>query len=173
MPIKRDINLKNSSDHVIEQLLNKDWGDLELLETGDGRLLFPAEIHKLKKGGGFETIPVMLRIPREPELRQARVQAREIAKKDGLDLDRDKDLIKNLEDICILCEACRNPKPPHETFDPYPGDFEKNYDLHSIAASGISWRSSPRWSIPDRRPSTKTRCWRSSWRSRRRETSPL
>jgi hypothetical protein len=130
-------DLPGSHDHVIEQLLGKPWGELEILEYS-GRMLFPAEIHKITKGGTFETVLVRLMIPREPELRKARVKARELALKSGIDLDRDKDLFNDLETICILAVAIRNYKPMDsgfcEPFEMEPEDLEKLYDRASLMA---------------------------------------
>lgn len=133
MALREKFSLPDSEPHVVEQLLEKDWGEMEVLES-QGYLLFPAEIHKRKKDGSFEAIPVLMRIPKEPDLRAARVAARNTAIEDGLDLERDKDLVQNLEDIHILCRSLRNPKPNHEEFDPFPEHFEKIYDRASISA---------------------------------------
>lgn len=139
MSVKKKIanDLPGSQSHVIEQLLGKDWGELEVLEY-EGRMLFPAEIHKIKKNGTFETVPVRLQVPREPDLRKARVQARQIALEDGLDLDRDKDLVEDLETICILSIAIRNYKPMDsgfcEPFEMDPKYLEKNFDRASLMA---------------------------------------
>jgi len=130
-------DLSDSQPHVAEQLLNKSWGELETVEAG-GYLLFPAEIYRRKKNGSFEATPIKLRVPREHENRKARVQARQIALKDGLDLDRDKDLVENLEVYCTLSMAMRNPKPMdngvYEEFDPFPESLEKRYDKASMTA---------------------------------------
>lgn len=133
MSLSDRFKLPDSPPHVVEQLLEKDWGELEVLEV-EGYLLFPAEIHKRRADGSFETIPVRLRVPREPNRRAARVSARKAALEQGLDLDRDKDLIQNLEDIHLLCDCLRDPKQPSIPFDPYPEEFEKIYDTKSIAA---------------------------------------
>jgi hypothetical protein len=113
--------------HVVEQLLGKSWGELEVLEHY-GYLLFPDSIYKRKKDGTFDEIKVCLRVPRQHELRKARVEARRIAMEDGLDLDRDKDLFNDLETICILSMAIRNRATPHESMIPEPRELERDYD---------------------------------------------
>ena len=117
--------------HVAEQLLSKSWGELEIMEHAD-HLLFPEVIHKMKKDGSFETIDVRVRVPREPDLRKARVKARNIAKAEGLDPRADSDLVDNLEIICILSEAIRNTTHPHEPYIPDPIVLEKKYDRASL-----------------------------------------
>jgi hypothetical protein len=112
-------------------LLGKDWGELEILEHA-GYLLFPAEIAKRKADGTFEQINIRLKVPREPEKRKARLEAREISKAEGLDPELDKDLIEDLEVICTVCEATRNNTKPYERWEPYPRALEKSYDRSSI-----------------------------------------
>jgi hypothetical protein len=118
-------------DHVINQLLGKDWKDLEVIEHY-GHLLFPDKLYRRNKGGTFEVIDIFIRVPREPELRQARVTARKIALDDGLDLDRDMDLIETLECICTLSTAIRNGPEQYEPYEPNPKLLEKNYDRGSL-----------------------------------------
>ena len=74
--------------HVVDALLGKSWSDVECIEFAD-RLLFPAELVKRKVDGSFERLPVLLRVPRAPEIRKARMDARGIAKEEGLDLRLD------------------------------------------------------------------------------------
>jgi hypothetical protein len=61
-----------------------------------------------------------------------------MAEEQGLDMDRDKDLIDNFETMCILADAIRNPSPMrdgvHEPFDPFPEQLEQHYDRQSLAA---------------------------------------
>jgi hypothetical protein len=118
---------KEAPSHVVEQLLGKSWGELEVLEHA-GYLLFPDNIYKRRKDGTFDSVKVMLRLPRQHELRKARVQARGIAVKDGIDLDRDRDLFGDVETVCILAMAIRNSTPPHEPMIPDPLELERDYD---------------------------------------------
>lgn len=118
-------------DHVIAQLLSKDWGELEVLEHA-GYLLFPDVLLRRQRDGSFKQEPVMLRVPREPDMRKARVEARAIFKKEGLDEKLDRVMFSNLESFCILAEACRNVSPPHEPWVPDARDLEKNYDKASL-----------------------------------------
>lgn len=117
--------------HVVEQLIGKPWGELEVLEHA-GYLLFPDSIYKRGVNGKFDEVKVMLRLPRQHELRKARVQAREIARRDGLDLDRDRDLVGDIETMCILSMAVRNNTAPYEPMVPDPETLEKGYDRPAL-----------------------------------------
>lgn len=123
--------LEEDHGQVIAEILSKDWGELRALEHA-GYLLFPDTVYKRKSDGELEEIAVCFRVPRQHELRKARVAARRIGAKDGLDPDRDADLISDIETICILSHSIRNAKPPHEPWVPDPEDLEKNYDRSSL-----------------------------------------
>lgn len=96
--------------HVLDQLLGKSWGELEVIEN-NGKLLFPEHIYRRAGTGKFEEEKVLLRTPNEREMRVARVEARKQAVKEGLDLDRDRDLVDNLETSHILAVCIRNASP--------------------------------------------------------------
>lgn len=123
----------DESGPVFEQLLGKSWGDLEVLEH-DGRLLFPEKIYKRNARGKFDGQDVLLRVPREPDLRWARVEARRMAldHEPPLDLDRDRDLVDNLESMCLLSRCMRDPKDPKVEFDPFPSHLESSWDKESL-----------------------------------------
>ena len=131
MPDEKTALPESVPDHVVERLLGKDWTDLEVLEEA-GYLLFPEKIYKRKKDGSFESKDILLRVPREHELRKARVMARQIAQEDGLDLDRDEDLISNIEDTCILTFAIRENIKGFPPLWPEPKQLEKTYDKASL-----------------------------------------
>lgn len=114
------------------------WKSLEAQEY-EGRLLYPGKLARKKKDGTFEYIDIMLRVPREPELRKARVDARKQALESGLDLDRDKDLVDDLEIIHILTCAIRSSRPPsmkngpgYEQWSMDAKDLEETYERNSI-----------------------------------------
>jgi len=123
---------KKAPGHVLEQLANKDWGELNVAEFAD-YLLFPAEIYRLKKDGSFEATPVMMRVPRPKELREARVEARAIAKRDKLDLKEDQDLMEDIETVCLLAKCIRNTSDPYEPLVGNPEELERLYDRKSLA----------------------------------------
>lgn len=124
-------NERDGND-LVSRLLGKSWDELQVLEHA-GYLLFPNVIRRRVANGKFEDVKVMIRLPRNREFRQARVEAREIALKDGIDLDRDKDLFEDIETACILARAIRNSTPPHEPYEPDPGVLEQRFDRSSLA----------------------------------------
>lgn len=119
-------------DHVADRLLKKGWEGLEILEHAD-HLLFPDKLYKRKKDGSFDEKEVMLRVPRDYELRKARVTARQIAVNEGIDEEKDKDLFDNLETVCILSVAIRNNTHPFEPWEPDPLILERKYDKTCLA----------------------------------------
>lgn len=130
----------NVHEHVLQQLLSKKWSELEVLECED-YLLFPESIYRRNTKGGFTEEKVMVRVPREPDIRRARVQARRWALEDGLDLDRDADLVDQLETLCVMSDCIRNFKPStdprtglefREAWEPDPKALEKRYDKQSL-----------------------------------------
>lgn len=122
---------EHEHDHVIDQLLNKSWGELEVLEV-DGRLMFPEKIYRRKGDGTFDSKPVLLTVPREPDLRWARTESRRLAEEAGLDLDRDVKYVDNLETLCVLSRCMRDPKNPKDEFDPFPAQLEESWDRESL-----------------------------------------
>ena len=123
----------NVFDHIQDALKNKSWEDIEVLEHA-GYLLFPAEILRRRPSGEFERTPVMLRIPREHEMRMARAQARAIMEEDGLDPVLDRDLFLNVETFSTLSMCIRGVTAPYEPHDPDPRSLEKRYDKTSLMA---------------------------------------
>ena len=120
--------------HIAESLKTNTWGDeVEVLEHNE-YLLFPCVILRRKSDGKFEENKCRLRVPREHEMRKARVQAREIMNEDGLDPELDKDLFTNIETWCILAQSIRDFTAPFAPFDPDPRSLEKRYDKHSLMA---------------------------------------
>lgn len=122
---------KDTHDHVVEQLIGRDWGDLEVLEQA-GRLLFPEKIYKRSKSGRFDPVSIVVQVPRHPDIVKARIKARELALEDGLDPKLDRDLIDDWETICTLSIAIRNEKPPHEQWEPFPRALAEQYDKQSL-----------------------------------------
>lgn len=130
----------NVHEHVLQQLLSKKWVELEVIECED-YLLFPESLYRRNAKGGFTEEKVMVRVPREPDIRKARVKARKWALEDGLDLDRDADLVDQLETICVMSDCIRNFKPSidprngaefREAWEPDPTSLEKRYDKQSL-----------------------------------------
>jgi hypothetical protein len=125
--------LKAAAEDIIADVLAKSWDELKAFEFAD-RLLFPETLLKLTADGTFESIPICLRIPREFELRKARVDARKWAADEGLDPELDPTLFDDMDTICTLSIAIRNATPPHEPWEPDPRRLERNYDKPSLEA---------------------------------------
>lgn len=125
----------NTYAHIMKALKTNTWGDeVEVLEHAT-YLLFPAHIRRRKTDGSFEETEVRLRVPREHEMRKARVKARMIMEEDKLDWkDADADLFTNVETWCILSMAIRSNSDPYEPHDPDPRSLEKRYDKNSLMA---------------------------------------
>lgn len=112
---------------LLANILSKKWEDFEAEEHAD-YLLFPEDLIKRKKDGTFENTPIMIRVPREHEMRKARIRARGWAKKEGLEPDIDPDLFDNMDSMCVLSVAIRNNTVPYEPYEPDPERLEKVYD---------------------------------------------
>lgn len=125
--------LKGSAEEIIAAILAKDWSELKAIEHAD-RLLFPETLLKLKADGSFESIPVCLRVPREFEIRRARVQARKWAAEEDLDPELDPELFDNLDTLCLLAIAIRNATEPFEPWEPDPKRLDRNYDKPCLEA---------------------------------------
>lgn len=127
------LNSGTERANLINEILNKSWDDLRAQEFAD-YLLFPEELLKLKADGSFKHIPIMLRVPREPEMRKARIKARAWAKDEGLDPDLDPDLFDNMDTMCTLAMAIRNNTEPFEPYEPDPKVLERAYDRPCLDA---------------------------------------
>ncbi len=126
--------LRSDSKRLISIVLEKDWEELEAIEQDGGRLLFPFSLQR-KTHKGWEDIPVMLKVPREPDTRKARLRAREWAKKEKLDPDLDPEFFSNMDTMCLLADCIRNVKAPHEPWEPFPEKLEELYDRPSLDAA--------------------------------------
>lgn len=130
----------NVHEHVLQQLLSKSWAELEVIEC-EGHMLFPESLYRRNLKGTFTAEPVMVRVPRDADTRKARVEARQWALEEGMDLDRDRDLIEEMETMCVLQRCILNPKAAE---DPRTGkefrepwcmdakELEKRYDRPSL-----------------------------------------
>lgn len=127
------------SENARDWLKGKTLEDLEIIEFG-GRNFFQDKILKAKKGG-FEEFPVMVCVPREPEIAKARVEAVELFRKRKLDRKEDEDLFAELDMLCQLARAIRTLTPPHGQYmpvehligrtDPKTGESE-GFDIPSL-----------------------------------------
>lgn len=121
------VKASDQHQHVLAKLMTTDWSELEMIEHSD-YLLFPDALYRRRPGGEWEQKDVMLRVPRDRDLRQARVLARAIAAKEKISEKQDRDLFVNLENMCILASAIRNDSHPYEAWEDDPLVLERKYD---------------------------------------------
>ena len=113
--------------HAIAKLMTTSWDELEAIEVND-QLLFPDVLIRRKVDGSWHHEDVFLRVPRERDLRQCRVEARALAAKEKIDEKQDRDLFVNLENMCILARSIRNTTAPYEPMHPDPLLLEAKFD---------------------------------------------
>lgn len=106
------------------------WETLGVAEHA-GILHLPASIKRRAASGGVDMTPVMLRNVTNIHRFQCRAAAREYAKTVKLDVERDVDMVNEIENYAILAYAIRDPK----TYDQHvPGVAElvTRYDAQSL-----------------------------------------
>jgi hypothetical protein len=109
--------MAKSPSAKLPELDDRTWDELEVLPHNDGTLLFKDRIRKRVKSGAFEDVPVRVRIVRPMQIAQARAEARQLfATIGGLDPERDADVFRELEQLCIMAHAIRHPDAPHGQF---------------------------------------------------------
>jgi hypothetical protein len=123
--------LKAEQEALLTEILNKSWSELQALEF-QGSLLIPVQLKRRRADGSWETVPVMLRVPRESDLRMARIAARTWAERVGLNPQLDPDVFDNMDTVCILSRCVRNATEPHEPWEPDPEILESRYDIPQL-----------------------------------------
>ena len=118
---------KQARLHAIAQLMTTDWSDLETVEYAN-HLLFPDVLRRRGPGGKWIEEKVMLRVPRDKDLRECRIEARGWAAEVGIDEKRDRDLFVNMENMCILTRCIRNIDGVHEPMHPDAKMLEEHFD---------------------------------------------
>lgn len=118
-------------EHVVKLVL-ENWDQIGV-EERDGVLFLPATILRRDATGGVATVAnVRLRVATNGERVRARVEAREFAKAQGLDLDRDVDLVDMFEQYAILARAIRD-EDCHTQHVPDAATLWKEYEPGSIS----------------------------------------
>lgn len=110
------------------------WEALGVVDHG-GVLHLPAKIQRRNAKGGVDEQPVALRNVTNAHKHRCRVLARQYATSPtvGLDLDRDKDLVDDIENYAILAYAIRDPEPPFVQHVPDAAALIATYDAQSLA----------------------------------------
>lgn len=124
--------------HIAAQLASKTWAELEVIEAQigehkEGRLLFPDNLFKRAPDGKWRQIPVRFMPLRTAEEREARLMARRIAAEEELDPKLDPGEFDNLDTLCRLWKALREPTAPYEPVAMDPRDLERRFDKGAIA----------------------------------------
>src|SRR5512140_2416935 len=104
--------LKDTST-PIEELGNRTWSDLEVVEHGDGTLLFKDFLRKRGASGKVELIPVRVKIIRGLEIAEARAQCVAWCVRIKIDREKDRDQFDALEQACILALSIRSSQAPY------------------------------------------------------------
>lgn len=114
-----------------DKLVAKKWDELEALEYGD-RLLFPEVIRARTKSGSIKEVPIVLRPLRKHERRKARLEDA-VPWAEELEIDREKEpaLFEDLDTLCILARAIREPKEPYDQLRTAK-QLEHEYDMRSL-----------------------------------------
>lgn len=97
----------------IPELGGRTWEELEIVDHGDGHLLFKDAIRRKTKDGSVQMEPIRVSILRVPEIARARADCRRWFAELRLDEDRDKDIFDELEQVCMLAMAVRTAEPPY------------------------------------------------------------
>jgi hypothetical protein len=115
----------------IPELGGRTWQELEIIDHADGHLLFSDALRRRGKSGAVETVPVRVKILRTQQIAEARGKCRRWCGELGLDEEKDKDIFDQLEQVCLLAGAIRDPHPPHaQRYQ--PEELAKDFDEASL-----------------------------------------
>lgn len=148
----------------LEILRSKTWEELEAIEH-EGRVLYPDALRRRTAKGEVTEKKVLIRVLRKDERRKAFLEAVKLAQGSGVlpkelaDLSNvrakaiDDQLFDDLDTLCILARAIRDPEPPHVQHGTAE-DLEHDYDMRSIEELWSRYkvyedRSDPRLEIVD------------------------
>lgn len=97
------------SDQIerVVRLVLDNWGEIGVTES-DGVLHMPTTLKRRAKEGGLTEEKVWLRNISNAQRMRSRTRSREWATELGLDLERDRDLVSDLESYEILAYAVRD-----------------------------------------------------------------
>lgn len=132
----------------VPELGNRTWEELEVVEHGDGHLLFKDFLRRKTPKGTFELVEVRVRIVRMIEVAQARAECRAWCKELKLDEEKDRDVFSELEQVCILSHAIRAKEAPYPQLED-PRDLALKYDEVSLMDM-LGRIEALRWSIDPR-----------------------
>ena len=122
---------KQTVDGAVRFVIDN-WEALGVTEHG-GMLFLPATIKRRNAKGGIDETPIALRNVTNDHKFRCRKTARSYALDLGLDLDRDRVLIEDIENYAILAYAIRDAKPPHDQHVPGLSALLDLYTTQSLA----------------------------------------
>jgi hypothetical protein len=108
------------------------WEALGVKEQ-EGVLYMPATIKRRNAAGGNDEQPVMLRNVTNDHKFRCRKLSRKYAEQAGLDVDKDRDLVGEIENYALLAFAVRDPRKPYDQLVPDVGSLLQLYDSHSLS----------------------------------------
>lgn len=121
----------NAIDRAVQFTLDN-WDALGVQEQ-DGVLYLPATIKRREGSGGVKETPVMLRNVTNVHKFKCRALARQYASTASLDVDRDKDLIAEIENYALLSFAIRDARKPYDQHVPGVAELINLYDSQSLS----------------------------------------
>ena len=153
-PAQRDERLE-----TVVQLVLDNWDTLGVVEGDGGILYLPSSIRWRNPKGGIAEDKVFLRQVTNQHRWKARTRSRQWATKVGLDLDRDADLVEDLERAELLAFAVRDEQfvqhiPDGETLAKLyePGSLEELYSrweawTRMVHPSFGEWNAEDMWQV--------------------------
>lgn len=133
------MDTKDPTDRAVAFVLDN-WDALGVTEHA-GQLHMPATIKRRTAAGGIDETPVVLRNVSNVQRVRARTQSRSLALEWKLDLDRDADLVEQIENYSILCFAMRDPK----TYDQHLPNVAALLDAYDTQALAELWGRYNTW----------------------------
>lgn len=130
---------KADIDRVVQLVLDN-WDEIGVQESPDHILHLPATIKRRDVKGGVVEERVLLRNVSNPQRFKARTASRAWAKELDLDLERDRDLVDQLENYSILAYAIRDAQFIQHV--PDARELWKTYDMQSL---GELWGAYDAW----------------------------
>lgn len=111
---------------IDDELRVRSWKDYEVVEHAELGGLFLDRLWKRNlETGAWEPLIVRFRVPRIDEVRAQRVLARETARAEKLDPEKDPDAFEDLDVACLLHIVLRETTVPYEPLAMDPRDLQR------------------------------------------------
>ena len=122
-------------ERAVDIALGIDWAELGMVEYKE-KLHRPTSIRRRKKDGSLKEVPIMICMVSNPQRFKARVRSRKWAEELSLDLERDKDLVEELEHFEILAYAIRDAEDPYDQHVP---NGKHLYEMYLLSELSEQW----------------------------------